>query len=195
MNKAFYKLANRLTLYYSCDNFQTSSNKLRLAHSALDPMEDVYIHVAHDAPDKPILIWSSDSFKERANIQFKTLQEEEAFENAYQTYFDKRWEDLPKIKISKKDYDALVLKWEKIKYEKPEYVIFILDDSGHLDKINVIGKNELSSQDLQDMHYEHVQYLKWKEACFKYATNHPDYSETWRSSADDEYEADIEKHY
>ena len=51
-------------------------------------------------------------------IKFKTSKEEEAFENAYQAYFDKRWEDLPKIKISKQDYDDLVLKWGKIKYEK-----------------------------------------------------------------------------
>ena len=157
-------------------------------------MEDVYIHGAHDAPDKPILIWSSDSFKERADIEFKTLQEEEAFENAYQTYFDKRWEDLPKIKISKKDYDTLVLKWKKIKQEKPEYVIFILDDSGPLDKIDVIGKNELSQQDLQEMKIEHEKYLKYKAAYDKYTKSRPDITdELWHGPESSEYEADWQK--
>lgn len=93
------------------------------------------------------------------------------------------------------DWYRLKEKWEQIKKEQPEYVIFSLDDSGSLDKVDVVGKNELSEQDKKDMQREHEEYLRYQKARRKYIQNHPDYSEVWRGPQDDEYEADIMKYY
>lgn len=194
MNKAFYILTERLTLYSNYDNFQTNSDKLCLVHSALDHMEDFDVEIEYDARNKTVLIWSRNSFQEKPDIIFKTLQEEEVFNNAYWTYLDKRWEDISKVKMNLNDYDVLREKWKKIEEEKPQYVIFTLDDSGSLDIIDVIGKNELSLQDLQDMKREHEEYLVWKKAERLYYLDHEIVDDVWRSPADSVYDADIAKY-
>lgn len=194
MKKAFYKISNGLISYSNYKNFQTSSSKLSLAHSALNPIEDFCPEVEHDSRNKTVLIWSRHSYQERPDIIFQTLQEEDAFNNAYWEYRDKRWEDMPKVNMSLEDYNALVAKWEKIKKEKPEYVIFTLDDSQQLDKIDVIGKNQLSEQDFLDMEREHEEYLVWKEAKCLYNTDHEIVDDYWRSPADSIYDANITKY-
>lgn len=194
MNKAFYKLINRLTLYSNCDNFQTNNHKLCLIHSALDPIEDFYVEIDRDDQNKTILIWSEDSFQKKPDLPFKTLQEGEKFNKAYWEYLDKRWEDMPKVKMSFEDYEVLVAKWEKIKQEKPAYIIFTLDDSGPLDVIDLIGKNELSQEDLQDMKRGHEEYLLWKKAESLYYFDHELVDDIWRSPEDSVYDADIVKY-
>ncbi|MBM17512.1 MAG: hypothetical protein CL947_00405, partial [Epsilonproteobacteria bacterium] len=93
------------------------------------------------------------------------------------------------------DWEALQKKWDQLKKKKYQYLIFTLDDSGSLDKVDIVGKNELSDQDKKDMQQEHEKYLKYEKARQRYIANHPDYSEVWRGPQDDEYEADIMKYY
>lgn len=193
MKRLFLKLAE--TRYWLTSEGQTVNFDLENLHLALDPIEDLDIYV-NKIPNKNIaFIWSLDSFKELEKIDFKTEQEKLFFEQAYDKYYDKRWNEIPKIEISIPDWDELKQKWAKIKEEKPQYVVFTLDDSGPFDKVDVFGKHELSEHDMQDMKFEHEKYLKYEKARQKYIANHPDYSDVWRGPQDDEYEADIMQYY
>ena len=194
IKKAFYKLDDIKTRYFLPSEGLTKNFDLELLYLNLSPIEYISIHVSYDINKKLIRIWRKDSLQERADILFKTKQEEEAFENDYQTYLDKRWEDMPNIEMSLEDYNTLFEKWKKIKQDKPEYVIFTLDDSGPLDKIDVVGKNDLSQQDLQDMKREHEEYLAWKKAERLYYLDHELIDDVWRSPKDSVYDADIAKY-
>ena len=72
--------------------------------------------------------------------------------------------------------------------------MLVLDGSGVLDKVDIIGKNELSEQDIQDMKLEHEKYLAWKKAEKLYNYDHEIIDDIWHSPADSVYDADIEKY-
>ena len=194
MKKAFYVLADipSLTLYTNYNVFRTSSKGLSYLYLALDPIESLEVNVSKD--DKSVLVWPDDSFKESA-VDFIGNRETDIFEESYNKYYDKRWDDMPQIDMSLSDWEALQKKWDQLKKKKYQYLIFTLDDSGSLDKVDIVGKNELSDQDKKDMQQEHEKYLKYEKARQRYIANHPDYSEVWRGPQDDEYEADIMKYY
>ena len=190
-----------LSYYIECncytlkDDFLTNHSELYFLHMALNPFEDSWINCEKVSLENKVYIYSDDSFKKQADIDFQTLQQAISFEKEYNIYYEKRWQEIPKIEISIQDWDLLQKKWNQIKKEKPNYVIFTLDDSGPLDKVDIIGKQELSEQDIAYIKQEHEKYLKYKKAREQYIDNHPDYSDVWRGPQDDEYEADIMKYY
>lgn len=142
-------------------------------------------------PNK-ILLWSSDYTKQMADFPELNHEEKMAVYAEYRKYVKKRWDDMPKIEMSLQNYEEITEKWNAILEQKPQYIIFSQDDNGYVD---LIGKQELSEQDLQDMKIEHEKYLRYKKAWDAYEQANPDRSEVWRSSADDEYEADWQKYY
>jgi hypothetical protein len=144
---------------------------------------------------KQVWIWCVFYIKEQEYKKFQTIEESIAYDDRYEEYYDKRWEEAPKAKISIDDWQQLQQKWKQVQKELPQYVIFTLDDSGPTDKIEILGKNELSSEDIQEIKIEHEKYLKYQQARQKYMQCHPDYSDIWRGPQDDEYEADIMKYY
>jgi hypothetical protein len=193
MKRIFLKLNNRKSRYEVEDGYQTRSFELQDVFNILENNNFDWIHVTKSK--NFIRIWSEWSFKEPAKIEFKTLDEKLAFERSYNEYYDKRWDDMTSVKLSYGDYDKLIQKWQSIDKEKPEYVIFSLNDSDHIHTVDVVGKNELSEQDIIDAKQEHEKFLRYEKARNSYRNNLLDYSDIWRSSADDEYDSDIEKYY
>jgi len=136
----------------------------------------IYVTLENDH----VLIWSSWYLKPKA---------QQAFEDAYRIYYHKRWLDMPKLTITKKNYELVLLQWAQIEKTLPLYVIISQDDLG---MVNIIGKDELSEQDRADMKKEHEKFLRYQVAWRNYmdSLNAPR-SNIWRSPADDEYEADF----
>ena len=179
------------------DSFDLFDKRLDFLPFGLDPQEAEVLDIEVDVmPTKNLVsIWTLKSFKQLAEKDFTSLQEEDAFESAYDKYYDKRWNEMPHIKLSISDWEHLQEKWLQVKNKNPKVIVFELDDSGFLDKVDVYGKDELSQEDINYIQQEHEKYLKYQKARQKYIANHPDYSEVWRGPQDDEYEADIMKYY
>ncbi len=211
MKKVIFHFSNQHNDYIIEEKFWTNNCQLSIVKKVLQVVEIWKVDIKNiDSLDeltyegiefeyiskfKQLWIWCAFYIKKQARKEFSTMDEFSKYNRAYEEYYDKRWEETPKIKISIVDWEELQKKWEQIKNEKPQYLIFTLDDSGLTDKIEVIGKNELSEKDLEEIKIEHQQYLKYQRARQKYIQNNPDYSDIWRGPQDDEYEADIMKYY
>jgi len=180
-------------VYCKCSHECSSIRKYSLALS--EYRNDFNIHIDELSDKDIVFIWSKDLIKDVQKNNFHSQQEESTFENTYYEYYNKRWEEMSKIEMSIEDWEILKQRWKIIKKEKPLYTMFELDDSGSLDKVNILGKNELSQEDIDYIKQEHEKYLKYEKARQKYIANHPDYSDVWRGPQDDEYEADIMKYY
>lgn len=192
MKRIFVKLNDRKSRYEIADGYQTKNFELQDVFNILENNNFDWIHVTKSK--NFIRIWSEWSFKEPAKIEFKALDEKVAFERSYNEYYDKRWDDMTSVKLSYEDYDKLIQKWKSIEKEKPENVIFSLDLSGPINTVDVVGKNELSEQDIIDAKEEYEKFLRYEKARNSYRNSLADYSDVWRSPTDDEYESDIEKY-
>ena len=139
-----------------------------------------------------IYLYNSDNIKQRANVQFETQEKKENFYELYRQYSKKRWQDMPILYMSIKNYEEIVQKWQDIVLkQRPNYIILSQNDAGYVD---LIGKDELSQQDLADMKIEHEKYLKYKAAYDKYTKSRPDITdELWHGPESSEYEADWQK--
>ena len=186
------KRKDNFLFYTYYNDLMPFEDRFELIRLALSPIEDMDVNISKD--DKSVLVWSDDSFKESA-VDFIGNRETDILEEAYDKYHDKRWNEMPQVDLSLEDWDILKEKWKQVKKEKPKVIVFELDDSGPLDKVNVYGKEELSQEDINYIEQEHKKYLKYEKARQKYIANHPGYSEVWRGPQDDEYEADIMKYY
>ena len=145
-------------------------------------------------PDnKHVYLWNTDSIKKQAAIPDLTPAEQYAFDNEYEIYREKAWDDMSKLIMTTENYIEVVHKWQKIVLGlQPAYFILSQNDAGYVD---LIGKDELSEQDLQDMKIEHEKYLKYEKARQAYDNNQHDYSEAWRGPQDNEFEEDVMKYY
>tara|TARA_B100000674_G_C37825288_1_gene907806 strand:+ start:48 stop:644 length:597 start_codon:yes stop_codon:yes gene_type:complete len=195
MKKIYLKLSAIYEGYTVPDDFRNNHNELYTLSMALELYEYDWIRILQIPNKNILLIYSEESFKEQVELEFETEKEEDVFEDAYIAYRNKREKEIPEVELSFEDWEILKHKWEQITKEKPGYVVFELDDSGLLDKVDVYGKGELSQEDVNYIKQEHEKYLKYEKARQKYIQNHPDYSEVWRGPQDDEYEADIMKYY
>jgi hypothetical protein len=143
---------------------------------------------------KNVYLWEPGSIKYEAKINFISPKEKNDFEEAYKQYFIRRWDDIPKLYMKTENYVEIVEKWQEIVLkQKPNFIILSQDDCGYVD---LIGKEELSQQDLADMKIEHEKYLKYKVAYDKYVKSRPDIvDELWHGPQSSEYEADWQKFY
>ena len=169
-------------------------SKLYYINLTLDPFQEEWINCDIISSKNLVFIWSDDSLRQQAKLEFKTLKERYEFDKEYKKYYDKRWEEMPKIEITLENYEKLKQKFENIKKEKPKFIVFILDNSGPLDKVELIEKNELSQEDLQDIKFEHAQYIRLEKAEQIYNYDHDVIDNIWRSHADSVYDSDIEKY-
>ena len=142
--------------------------------------------------DKSTLyLYNSDNIKQKADIQFKTLEEKETFDKEYSAYSKTRWHDMPILEITIQNYEKILHQWNNDIEQKPNFIILSQDDSGYVD---LIGKDKLSDQDLADMKIEHEKYLKYKVAYDKYVKSRPDIvDDLWHGPESSEYEADWQK--
>lgn len=163
-----------------------------------NPLSDCYslswewLHLKKTEDKKNVFLWDSSKIKNQAKKEGLGELEQEAFENAYDDYYEKRWDDIPKLYMKIENYEEIVKKWKEIVLkQRPNYIILSQDDSGYVD---LIGKDELSEQDLHDMKLEHEKYLKHKVAYEKYTKSRPDIvDDKWHGPESSEYEADWQK--
>lgn len=198
MKKIFLKFNRDLLAYIIFENAQTANFSLQNLYHALRHkicMKNLKSMSFENWEtirygDK-VLILDSDNMKPMADIDFKTKQEMEDWYKSYREYSKKRWDDMPKLWMSWDNYQEIISKWDKVREQKPPYIIFSQDDQGYVD---LVGKQELSQQDLADMKIEHEKYLKYRKAWQKYERAHPNRSEVWSSPEDSEFEADWQKY-
>lgn len=189
MQKIFLKYHEQLQGYYNFDSSQTCNFILQDLFFFLIDMHDNNLRLS-SLPNK-VILWDSDNIKQKADLQFETLEEKRAFDQAYSQYSAKRWYDMPILEMSLQNYEIIAQKWNNILKIKPKYIILSQDDAGYVD---LVGKDELSQQDLADMKHEHGKYLKYQAAYDKYTKSRPDIvDELWHGPESSEYEADWQK--
>ena len=144
--------------------------------------------------EKKVCLWSKWSIKDQAPKEDLGKQEQSVFDDAYDDYYAKRWDDIPKLYMVIENYVKIVQKWQEIALaHRPQYIVVSQDNTGYID---LIGKDELSQQDLADVKIEHEKYLKYKIAYDKYVKSRPDIvDELWHGPESSEYEADWQKFY
>jgi len=141
-----------------------------------------------------VCLWGDDDIKDQAKVPGLSKQEQDVFDAVYDEYCDKRRDDIPKLYMTMQNYEELVSKWKGIVLTRQsQYIVISQNDIGY---VYVIGKDELSRQDLADMKIEHEKYLKYKIAYDKYVKSRPDIvDELWHGPESSEYEADWQKFY
>ena len=190
MKKIFLKLYQRDFSYGMIEDGQTKNFHIQDLFWYLERNYD-WLHL--DEIDGKLIVWSDWDFKEvipynRHNLSFDDYLE---YGRAYNIYRNKHWKEIPKVTMTKQNYEEILQQWKFIQETKPAYLIFTEYDDG---RVEIIGKNELSEQDKLDMQREHKIYLNFKRRWKQYLAAHPKRSKIWRSPADDEYESDF-AHY
>lgn len=156
--------------------------------------QDFNVEIDYILSKNIVFLYFNDFCKKKSKIKFDNCFDQAVFDKAYDAYYDKRWEEMPKIEMPIADYEALGYLFKKIKQEKPLYLLFALDDSGPLNKVEIVGKNELSAQELQEMQAGHEQFVLWQKALQLYNYDHEIVDDVWRSPADSVYDVDIAKY-
>jgi len=197
MKKIFLKFNSQKTDYKAPIEYRDINCELHFIHLLLEPCKyaDAEIEKDIDVYTNTIHIFAYEHIKKPAKLTFTSKAQEQAFTMAYNLYYEKRFKDMPQINMSLANYEKIVREWYEYKQQQVEYIIFTLDESGPLDVVNIIGKNELSSQDLIDMKYEHERCIQWQKARKLYLKDHSWIDDKWRSPADNEFEADYEPYY
>lgn len=196
MKKVYLMWNNDFNDYKVSDSFRNNNKELYFLLMAIEPFEDTWIETDIIPEKNKICIYSLESTKHRINVDFnKPEAEVHRLHYAYHDYFMKRWEEIPKVVLTISDWEALQEQWKQILKDRPPYVILTLEHIDAFDKVEIIGKNELSEQDIKDIKKEHEKFLRYEKAHEAYVLNHPDYSENWRDPQDNEFEADIMKYY
>ncbi|MBI2345281.1 hypothetical protein HYV10_04420, partial [Candidatus Dependentiae bacterium] len=111
------------------------NNVLDVLFLALQPILGIDIETDGMPKSNEIFMWARFSIKKQEYKEFPAMEESIAYDDRYEEYYDKRWEEAPKVKIFIDDWQNLQQQWKQIKKELPQYVIFTLDDSGPIDKI------------------------------------------------------------
>ena len=207
MNKIFLKLSSDNDGYGTVQKAQTKNFALRNLVLFLESwgkydankiktcngMYWEWLSLGKMPDEKNVYLWDRDCIKQQAEIPGLSPAEQYTFDNAYKVYLEKRWKDMLQLIMTMENYIEIVQKWQKIVLDlRPKHIIILQDDAGYVD---LIGKDELSEQDLHDMKIEHEKYLKYKKAREDYDKDHPGYSDIWRGPQDNEFEEDIMKYY
>ena len=189
IKKVFFIWSDVWNGYHIPYDLLTKHDELYTLHGAFDLEVDSDLIACEVVQLKyETCIYSYDFIKNEAQGLSEDLQV------LYKQYYHKRWIEIPKVKLSKQDWLDIQNKYWQIYKSKSYAMVSILDDSGPLHKIDIIGQNELSAQDIAYIQQEHEKYLKYEQAREQYMINHPDYSSVWRGPQDNEFEADIMKY-
>ncbi|MBP9765350.1 hypothetical protein KBD08_03375 [Candidatus Babeliales bacterium] len=206
MKKIYLKLTDDQSRYWIFKNAQTQNYTLGNLIWFLEAWGDYdskkiyttrsmnweWLHLDKSLDEKTVCLWDSSDIKKKAKIQNLSPAEKKAFDDAYNEYYDKRYDDIPKLCMNIENYVEITEKWQKIVSQAQyTYIILSQDDAGYVD---LVGKNELSDQDLQDMQREHQKYLKRQAAYAKYVASRPDiFDDIWYGPESSEYEDDWKK--
>ncbi len=153
------------------------------------------IEFYYDTARNQVNICYVGAIKKKVDISLMSEEEYDVYYDKYEEYYDKRYAELPNLVIMGWHWQDLEQKWKELVEQKPKYMIMQLDDQDPPQKVSMIGKDELSAEDLEYFQNEHEKYLKYQQARQKYIDNHPDYSDdVWRGSQDDEFEKDYLKY-
>jgi len=162
----------------------------------LDCLQYQGVKFYYDKSLDQVKIYHFGSIKKEVDIAEMPDDELLIYWPKYLNYYDKRYAELPKLVMMAWHWQDLERRWKELLEQKPKYMIMELDDSLPLYRISMIGKNELSNEDVEYFQKEHEKYLKYQKARQKYIDSHSDYSDdVWRGPKDDESEADIMKYY
>ena len=194
MKKAFFERNSDNTGYTIPDYMDTNNAEIYYANQAIDPWEDMDVSCCRDDEKKTIFIWSTDSFLDFTKFRFSTSEENIALRTLYDEYYDNHWKEMPQLEISIDNFEYYKAEWERLDRELPRYVIVTLDKSGPLDKLEIVGKEELTEQDKEDIKRENETYLAWKEAKAWRDYDHDIIDFVWRSPADSLYDSDTVKY-
>lgn len=160
-----------------------------------DYMYYVGIEYYYDPSRNQVNICYVGEIKKKIDISLMSDEEYDVYYDKYEECYDKRYAELPKLVIMGWHWQDLEQKWKELVEQKPKYMIMQLDDEEPPQKVSMIGKDELSAEDLEYFQNEHEKYLKYQQARQKYIDNHLDYSDdVWRGSQDDEFEKDYLKY-
>jgi len=192
IKKTFWKFYPEIRTFGMFEGSQTENFGLGDLWTYLrskDPDTGVYMYEEGDM----MVFFDRDLIKQQElnDVYYPNHELELKYHATYGIYASKRWDDVPKFYITKANYAEIEKKWKQLHIDKPAYVILSQDESGYVD---LIGKEELSPEDLRDMQYENQQFLRYQKAYEKYMQANPYRSEKWRSPADEEYEADWQKY-
>lgn len=165
------------------------------------PLEDLFefltdkqmrwIKLSEDKNDlTKIIIWSDWNIKKALPREnFATDEELFAYIDRYHLYSRKRFAEMPAIRISRKNYEELEKQWGEIRKNKPKYLIFREHDNGCVD---ILEKDELSAEDIVNMHREHKIYLNYFKRWNEYKKAHPEkLYPIWRTPTDNFFESDF----
>jgi len=133
--------------------------------------------------------------KKEVELTYSSEAQKQEFKKAYDLYYDQRYEETPQLFMSFINYDEIKQKWIKLQQEKPNYIVFTLDDSGPLDIVDMFGQKELSQQELAEIKSGHEQYLLYEKAKKLYYKDHQWQDDEWYSPEDNEFEADYKPYY
>ena len=153
--------------------------------------KDCWVKLEEDEHDpNKVIIWSTLNIKRALTLSdFAAPEEDWAYSERYSKYALKRFAEMPAIRISHKNYEALEEQIKGLYTRKPKYLIFQEHDNGY---VEMIEKDELSDQDHAAMKREHKIYQNYIKRRDEYEKAHPEkrYG-IWRSEADNEFESDF----
>jgi hypothetical protein len=196
MKKLYLKLNNQNNDYWYMEQAFCSAVALSRLPKALSKYHnDFDMNIDIISHKNQVVIWAGDLIKNQTKLEFATWQEKLDFDQAYEKYFDKRYEEIPKLRISLQNWKELQKKWEQLQKSNFEYVMFTLDDSEVINVVDVVGKNEITDQEWTEIKQDHEQFMRYRTAQEAYRKSLADYDYEWRGPQDDEYEADFMKFY
>ncbi len=200
MKKIILTYDENRNIYSIGDDLHVTRNfELHYVYRVLNPPREYHIRIEVDNLKEldAIRIHSFDSIKniERDDDDYNDPKKRAARNIAHSVYQRARMAEIPKVTISKQDWQNLQEQWKLIKKDLPKYIVITSDEAQPLQKVEIIGKNELSQQDVDDIKKENEKYLKFEEAHNKFLDDHPDIHYYWRGPQDNELDADIMKYY
>lgn len=196
LKKQYLKLNSTREYYGVPPEFYTKERDLLELYFHFEPVEFRPVSFM-SLPQRYIVYMCSDDeyMKPSAKLTFTSEAQRQLFEKEYEKYYDQRYAEMPELEININNYEEIKQKWKLLQQEKPNYIIFTLDDSGPLDVVDVFGQNELSEQELVEIKFGHEQYLRYEKAKALYYKDHPWQDGKWYGSADNEFESDYQPYY
>lgn len=189
MRKIFLKNYNddgyRVGGYRLVENSQTMNYDLQNLWSSFYS-ENEWIRT--DMDEGMVSIWNSWDLKDKKWINFISTEEEMKYDFVYDTYWFKRWDDMPRLEMTEQNYEEVLQNWKDICNHTTKYLIISIDNLGW---VSMIGKDALSQQDLRDIEIEHQKYLEFRKKCDAYKPFRGKKNREWQSQADEEYFSDF----
>ena len=185
MRKLFLHFSKKLDFYWPVKYGNLNKDLTNLWFS-FDWSND-WIQI-DDEEDGWVTIWSKWEIKYQKMKQFVSFTETKKYDDAYSKYWLKRWEEIPKLHITKENHEQVLKAWKKALDKKDPYLIIAIDDFGW---VHIETKDALSEQDWQDLQKEHQIYLDFNKKYEAYKPFLRGKKNPWESPADDEYYSDF----